>query len=220
MPAIGPFFHGKGRDPVPYRPATAVPATSPAPALVGAEASDRFPSRNPHEPAIAAVKAINRNHACTSPRRKHPIVLQRRASVASFRRRTAFRMAKPPSPQPRSAYRRATPFAARSRQPDLRGNARSRIPESRYWSPPGPRPVPRAPLLFCLRSMLAAKINIAPSNIAHASPIAAAATALFIGYVGVLHSSGWPAAQAVGLLQCLLLSIRRAFEGALRDSDL
>ena len=34
------------------------------------------------------------------------------------------------------------------------------------------------------------------------------------------HSPGWPAAQAVGLLQCLLLSIRRAFEGALRHSDL
>ena len=34
------------------------------------------------------------------------------------------------------------------------------------------------------------------------------------------HSSGWPAAQAVGLLQCLLLSIRRAFESTLRDSDL
>jgi hypothetical protein len=33
-------------------------------------------------------------------------------------------------------------------------------------------------------------------------------------------SSGWPAAYAEDLLQCLLLSIRRTFEGALRHADL
>jgi hypothetical protein len=34
------------------------------------------------------------------------------------------------------------------------------------------------------------------------------------------RSSGWPAAQAEDLLQCLLLSIRRAFESPLRHADL